>query len=98
MVRPSPPRRFKVVMESLACALVPLLLRLLAWTWSVQVVNRRVLTEYIDTRRPLIVATWHQMIFPGVAFFRDRGAVIMVSRSKDGELMARVNQIGRAHV
>jgi hypothetical protein len=91
MVRPSGPRRLKSLAESLAVALVPLLLRLLAWTWSVRVVNRRVLEEYINARRPLIVATWHQMILPGVAYFRDRKAVILVSRSRDGELMARVN-------
>jgi hypothetical protein len=91
MVRPSGPRRPKTLAESLAVALVPLLLRLRAWTWSVRVVNRRVLEEYINARRPLIVATWHQMILPGVAFFRDRKAVIPVSRSRDGELMARVN-------
>src|SRR5262245_54805485 len=85
------PRRLKRLMESLAVALVPLLLRLLAWTWCIRVVNRPVLKEYIDAGRPLIVATWHQMILPGVAFFRDRKAFIMVSRSKDGEMMARVN-------
>lgn len=91
MVRPGRPRRLVTLMESLAPLLVPPVLRFLAWTWSVRVVNRRVLHEYIDARRPLIVATWHQMILPGVAFFRDRRAVIMVSRSKDGEMMARVN-------
>jgi len=72
-------------------ALVPLLLRLLVRTWSIRVVNRDVLRDYIDAGRPLIVATWHQMILPGVAFFRDRKAYIMVSKSRDGELIARVN-------
>jgi lysophospholipid acyltransferase (LPLAT)-like uncharacterized protein len=77
-------------LERLVVALVPLILRLLAWTWNFRVLNRRALDELIDRGRPLLVATWHQMIFPGVAFFKDRRAVIMVSRSKDGELIARV--------
>lgn len=79
------------LLEALVCALVPLLLRLLVRTWSIRIVNREVLRDYIDAGRPLIVATWHQMIIPGVAFFRDRKAVIMVSQSRDGELIARVN-------
>jgi lysophospholipid acyltransferase (LPLAT)-like uncharacterized protein len=83
--------RRRSLLEALVSALVPLLLRLLVRTWSIRIVNRDVLRDYIDAGRPLIVATWHQMILPGVAFFRDRKAVIMVSQSKDGELIARVN-------
>lgn len=78
------------LLERLAVALVPLILRLFAWTWNFRVLNRRVLSELIDAGKPLLVATWHQMVFPGVGFFKDRRAVIMVSRSKDGEMMARV--------
>lgn len=77
--------------EALLAALAPLLLRLLARTWSFRVLHRRVLDEIIDPGRPVLIATWHQMILPGVAFFRDRRGVIMVSRSRDGELIARVN-------
>ncbi len=77
--------------ETLIPALVPLLLRLLARTWSFRVLNRRVLEELVDPGRPALIATWHQMILPGVAYFRDRGGLIMVSRSRDGELIARVN-------
>ena len=91
MDRKDGPGRPAGLLERLAAAVIPLLLRLLAWTWSFRVLNRRVLEEHIDTGRPVLVATWHQMILPGVAFFRDRRAVIMVSKSRDGELIARVN-------
>ena len=91
MDRKDRPGRFQALLDALICALVPLLLRLLVRTWSVRVVNRDVLRNYVDTGRPVIVATWHQMILPGVAFFRDRKAYIMVSKSRDGELIARVN-------
>ncbi|HEX7899148.1 MAG TPA: lysophospholipid acyltransferase family protein [Planctomycetota bacterium] len=85
------PRRLQGLLDALVGAIVPLLLRLLVRTWSVRVVNRDILRDYVDAGRPLIVATWHQMILPGVAFFRDRRAYIMVSKSRDGELIARVN-------
>jgi lysophospholipid acyltransferase (LPLAT)-like uncharacterized protein len=84
--------RAKAILEALATALVPLLLRLFARSWSIRVLNRRVAEECIDPGRPVLVATWHQMILPGVAYYRDRGALIMVSRSRDGELMAKVNR------
>jgi len=83
--------RLQGFLEALVTALVPLLLRLLVRTWSIRVVNRDVLRTYVDAGRPVVVATWHQMILPGVAFFRDRKAFIMVSKSRDGELIARVN-------
>jgi lysophospholipid acyltransferase (LPLAT)-like uncharacterized protein len=91
MDRNDRPRRLQRMLDALLCALVPLLLRLLLRTWSFRVVGRDILRDRIDTGRPVIVATWHQMILPGVAFFRDRGAYIMVSKSRDGELIARVN-------
>ncbi len=77
--------------EALLAALVPLLLRLLVRTWSFRVLNRRVLDEVIDARRPALIATWHQMILPGVAYFRDRRGIVMISRSRDGELIARAS-------
>lgn len=76
--------------ERLAVALLPLLLRLLGRTWNFRVLNRAVLRERVGSGRPVLVACWHQMIFPGAVFFRDLRAVIMVSRSRDGELIARV--------
>lgn len=77
----------------------PLLFRLLHRSWSIRVLNRRVLDEYINGGRPLIAVIWHQNVIPGVAFFGYRRPVIMVSRSKDGELIARVSgRLGFRHV
>ena len=92
MKRPDRPRGLRHLLESLLTAALPLLLRLLARTWSFRILNRRVLEEFIDAGRPVIAATWHQMIVPGVVFFRDRRAVVMVSRSRDGERIARVGR------
>jgi hypothetical protein len=76
----------------MATAATPLLLRLFARSWSFRVLNRRPLDEIILPRKPVVVATWHQMILPGLAFFRDCRAYIMISRSRDGELIDRVNR------
>jgi len=46
--------------------------------------------EGIETagKRP-IYTFWHDRIFAGTYFFRDRGIVVMTSESKDGEYIAR---------
>jgi lysophospholipid acyltransferase (LPLAT)-like uncharacterized protein len=42
----------------------------------------------------LIYASWHQRFFPGITFFaRRRPIAIMISPSKDGEVMARIVNI-----
>jgi len=79
------------ILLGLVGSVVPLLLRLLAATWSFTVVNRKVLRDAILSGKPVVAATWHEMVVPGVVFFRDRRSIIMVSRSVDGEMIARVN-------
>jgi lysophospholipid acyltransferase (LPLAT)-like uncharacterized protein len=37
-----------------------------------------------------ILTFWHGRIFPGTYFFRNRGIVVMTSRHKDGDYIARV--------
>ncbi len=39
-----------------------------------------------------IYAFWHNRIFPGTYFFRDRGIVVLTSQSFDGEYIARFIQ------
>lgn len=89
------PGFLKDLLLSLAARFVPLAIRLLIATWSFRVVNRRVFEAWVNSRRPLLAAVWHQMLLPGMAFFRDRGVVLLVSRSRDGEAIARaVERLG----
>lgn len=39
---------------------------------------------------PAVYAVWHGNLLPALALFRDRGFATLVSRSRDGELAARV--------
>jgi hypothetical protein len=84
------PSRFQSLFLSLVAGLTPLVIRLLARTWSFRVVNRRPFEEWVQRRGPVMGVLWHQMVIPGVTFFRDRGITVMVSRSLDGEMIARV--------
>jgi len=59
-------------------------------TCSFSVIGRRHLEAALSGDRPMLPTTWH-FAFPAVIyFFRDLNGMLMVSRSRDGEWIARV--------
>ena len=77
----------------------PLLLRLLARTWSVRLVNRAPYDRLVLNGPGCVAALWHEMILPGAMLFRDMGIYLMISRSRDGEVSAAVTgRLGFRHV
>jgi hypothetical protein len=70
-------------------ALVPPAVRALYATCSVRILNRPVFEEYILADRPFVGVLWHKDFLLALDYFRGRHIVVMVSRSKDGELVAR---------
>jgi lysophospholipid acyltransferase (LPLAT)-like uncharacterized protein len=73
-------------LHSILASLVALALRALACTWRVQLRGE-------VGQGAVVYAFWHGMQLPLVALHRDRGIVGMASRSRDGELLAKL--IGR---
>ncbi len=70
----------------LAGWLVARALRLLGATWRVRVVGH----DPLDDGRPVVGALWHESLFLAAHHFRDRGIVVMVSRSRDGDWIEAV--------
>jgi hypothetical protein len=50
------------------------------------------LEDIWNSGRRLILAFWHGRIFMATYYFRNRGIVVMTSRNRDGEYIARVIQ------
>lgn len=70
-------------------ALAPPVIRALFSTCTVRVRNRPVWDAYIRSRRAFVGMCWHKD-FPFVLdLFRRRKIVVLVSRSRDGEIVAR---------
>lgn len=90
MPRATRPSRLQELLLSFVAGMAPLAIRLLAMTWSFRIVNRRPFEEWVRGGGAVVGTVWHRMVIPGVAFFRDRGVTLMVSRSLDGEMIARV--------
>ncbi len=67
--------------------LVALLLRVLGASWRVRTEGP---DPFASGERPLLGALWHRSFLAAAVLFRDRDAVVMVSRSRDGDAIEAV--------
>ncbi len=70
-------------------AVAPHVVRGLMSTCSFRILGEEVKRKYVDGDGPFIGCVWHKDFLFALDFFRRRKIVVMVSRSKDGELVAR---------
>ena len=86
--------RFTVA-QRLILAVVPRVVTALLWivsrTWRFEVIAEEgvVPTVYGERSPSKIFCFWHQCVFPCTVYFRHSRAVILISKSFDGELITR---------
>ena len=66
-----------------------LLVKTVGRTLKYEVIGGENLEGVVSAGKVPIYTFWHDRIFAGTYFFRDRGIVVMTSESKDGEYIAR---------
>ena len=66
------------------------LVRLLGATWRIEWANSEGAARLEREKQPFIVAFWHEHILSLAYTHRDRGIVVLVSQSKDGEYISQV--------
>lgn len=73
-----------------------LTVKIISSTYRIKVINPGIELSVFEKGQVPIYASWHQRFFPGITFFARRKPIsIMISQSKDGELISRiVNQLG----
>ena len=82
--------------QRILLAIVPRLVQALLWlvglTWRYEVIAPPGVTPLINGRGAAseIFCFWHQCVLPCTHYFRRSGAVILISRSFDGELITRI--------
>jgi lysophospholipid acyltransferase (LPLAT)-like uncharacterized protein len=69
-----------------------LLIKLVGWTARFEVEGWEHFEALVQQERVPIHVAWHECIYLGVYFWRQRGIVYMTSRSFDGEYIARFLQ------
>jgi len=65
-------------------------------TFKLVVENESSWVEYLNSGQKVILCTWHQQFFAGIRHFRKYGIYkppIMISRSKDGELISQIAKL-----
>lgn len=68
-----------------------LLVGLLSQTYRYRLVDEKNEQQTLDTYGSVVYASWHQRFFPGITLFAARKPIaIMISQSRDGEMIARV--------
>jgi lysophospholipid acyltransferase (LPLAT)-like uncharacterized protein len=67
-----------------------LLIKLISRTYRYRVVGLENERQALQDHGSVVYASWHQRMFPGFAFFATRQPVaVMISQSRDGEMIAR---------
>ncbi len=75
---------------SLSSALIPVLRPLLLSTMRVRLLRPAARREFIESGRPFVGVVWHQYFLFAIELVAGRKVLFMSSRSRDGELSARL--------
>jgi len=73
--------------------IVPLgaiVIRLLAWTWRIRIVNPEAVARLRAANAPYVFACWHGQMLPLLWAHRGQGIAILVSEHRDGEIITRI--------
>src|SRR5579863_3010443 len=70
-------------------AVAPPVVRGLMSTCSTRILGRQNKERYVDGDGGFVGVVWHKDLLFALDYFRRRKIVVMVSRSRDGELVAR---------
>ena len=71
-----------------------LLVKLISRTYRYRLVDVENEQRALENNGAVVYASWHQRFFPGITFFATRKPIaIMISQSRDGEMIARVVDI-----
>jgi lysophospholipid acyltransferase (LPLAT)-like uncharacterized protein len=66
------------------------IIRFIGFTMRWEAINYEKLESMRAVRQNFIMAFWHGRIFMATYYFRNQGIVVMTSRNRDGEYIARV--------
>lgn len=78
------------LLDRLAIWLGPLLLRALARTWRWRIEGEGELQALLCAGRPVLLYGWHRILLTGAPHFGRYGPAVLVSQSRDGEIIARI--------
>jgi lysophospholipid acyltransferase (LPLAT)-like uncharacterized protein len=78
-----------------AIAVLYRLIRIYSWTFKIKVLNENSWVEYLEGGGKVLICAWHQQFFSAIRYFKKYekyNPSLMISKSKDGEIIAGVAQ------
>ena len=81
------------ITSQLATALLYRLIRAYSWTFRIKVENEDDWLTHLKNGGTVLICIWHQQFFPAIRYFKKyqkHNPSLMISRSKDGEIIAGV--------
>ncbi len=76
-------------------------IRLYSWTFKISIENEKEWMDYHRNGGRILLCAWHQQFFSAIRHFqnyRDSNPSLMISKSRDGEMIAAVAQRSGWHV
>jgi lysophospholipid acyltransferase (LPLAT)-like uncharacterized protein len=83
-------KQFKKIIEDIVIFLLPYYLKILKKTSRVIYLNKEYIEPYLEEKKPFILSLWHCNAFTGPILIRDMDLYILISQSRDGELINRI--------
>ena len=69
------------------------LIRAYSWTFRLQIENESTWVDYLQEGGRILLCCWHQQFFPAIYHFKTYAVyhpALMISQSKDGDIIARI--------
>ncbi|MBW2249702.1 MAG: lysophospholipid acyltransferase family protein [Deltaproteobacteria bacterium] len=88
------------ITSQLATALLYRLIRAYSWTFRIKVENEDNWLTHLKNGGTVLICIWHQQFFPAIRYFKKYqkyNPSLMISKSKDGEIIARVAKMSGWH-
>ena len=85
-------RQFKLLNSLPVVLCVAWVIRLYVATLRLTVINEQAWLDHYRSGGRILLCGWHQQLYPMIAYLGKHRPSIMISRSKDGEFIARVAQ------
>jgi len=78
--------------EPIAAAIGAPMIKALAATWRYRETGIERWRRLLEGRQPFIFVLWHSRILPLLSLHRHEGLVLLISRHRDGEYLARLSE------
>ena len=88
----------KIIKNFLYSRILPypgiIIIKLISLTYRITVLNEEIEKSILEKGQRPIYASWHQRFFPGISFFSRRKPIaIIVSLSRDGDLISKIVEL-----